>query len=129
MIFHQPHNSLTNYNHNASFYTDTIWEHHFHKNLELIYVINGSVNCIVNNIPYSLVQGDFGLCLPYDIHSYIPENNSLYWVLVFSDDFVHFFSKQITGKIGDGFRFRLRETVKNYLEEQLINSKNINNHR
>jgi len=122
MIFHQPTNSLSNYNYNFYFYTDQIWDFHFHKNLELIYVINGAVNCTVNNVPYRLTASDFGLCLPYDIHRYAPEKNTLYWVLVFSEDFVRSFSKQISGKTGDGFRFRCDTEDENYIKRHLINN-------
>ena len=61
MIFHQAHNSLTNYNYNAYFYTDRLWDFHFHKNLELICVLEGNVKCIINNTEYCLSDGEFGL--------------------------------------------------------------------
>ena len=62
MIFHQSHNSKSSYNYNAFFYTNEIWDFHFHKNLELIYVEKGSVECTVNNTVYTLNPDDFGLC-------------------------------------------------------------------
>ena len=88
MLFHQPHNSMGNYNYNARFYKNEIWQHHFHKNLELIYVLSGQVGCEVNNKRYTLSKGDFGLCLPYDVHAYKPSENTEYYVLVFSADYV-----------------------------------------
>lgn len=120
MIFHQPHNSMTNHRFNAVFYTDTVWDFHFHKNLELICVLEGSVNCTVNNRTYILEKGDAGLCLPYDIHKYVPEKDTRYWVLVFSEDFVHIFANQIAGKTGDGFAFRLSGPVESYIRAKLI---------
>ena len=122
MIFHQPGNSLTNFNYNVAFYTDTVWEHHVHRNLELISVIRGAVRCTVNNVDYRLTAGDFGLCLPCDIHRYEPEENSEYWVIVFSEDFVHQFSKIISGKMGDGFLFKPSDIVKEYVDTRLINN-------
>lgn len=123
MIFHQPFNSLSNYNYNVAFYTDKSWDFHFHKNLELIYVLKGAVNCTVNNVPYCLTSGDFGLCLPCEIHRYVPERDTLYWVLVFSEDFVRSFSKYISGKIGDGFCFRCAIEDENYIKQHLIDNK------
>ncbi len=120
MIFHQNHNSNSNYNYNTAFYTDTIWENHFHKNLELIYITKGSLNCTLNNVPYRMTAGDFGLCLPYDIHSYVPDAESEYWVLVFSGDFVHSFSKEIAGKVGDKCIFDVSKPVEAFVKEQLI---------
>lgn len=120
MIFHQASNSSSNYNFNTRFYTDTIWESHFHKNLELIYVIKGTLNCTINNVPYKMTAGDFGLCLPYDIHSYVPDAGCEYWILVFSEDFVHSFSKEISGKTADRCIFKVSDTVKAYIIKQLI---------
>lgn len=90
--------------------------------MELIYVIEGTVNCNVNNNSYQLNKGDFGLCLPYNIHRYVPEDNTLYWVIVFSEEYVRYFAKQIADKTGDGFQFRCKEPVERYINEQLINN-------
>ncbi|MBO4979794.1 MAG: helix-turn-helix transcriptional regulator [Clostridia bacterium] len=122
MIFHQPFNSQTNYNFNAVFYTDEIWNYHFHRNLELIWVLSGSVRCTVNNTAYLLGEGDFGLCLPYDVHKYEPSPHTQYWVLVFSEDFVRSFANQIGGKTGEGFRFRCHHTIKAYVTERLLHN-------
>lgn len=122
MIFHQPFNSLSNFSFNTAFYTSEIWEHHFHKNPEIIYVLEGAVDCTINNKNYRLGANDFGLCLPYDIHQYMPEENSRYWVLVFSEDFVSYFSRQIKGKSADGFSFNLKEPAISYIKSQLINN-------
>ena len=122
MIFHQSSNSLSNYNFNAHFYTDQIWNPHFHRNLELIYVVKGSIKCTVNNKERTLNAGEFGLCLPYDIHRIEPNEFSLYWVLVFSEDFVRYFSKEILNKSGSDFVFRLDESTLTYIKDKLINN-------
>lgn len=124
MLFHQPHNSMGNYNYNARFYKNEIWQHHFHKNLELIYVLSGQVDCEVNNKRYTLSKGDFGLCLPYDVHAYKPSENTEYYVLVFSADYVRLFEKQIKGKSADGFVFSPSEEVEKFLNSRLIFNKN-----
>lgn len=122
MIFHQLSNSKANYNSNAVFYTKEVWDPHFHKNLELIYVINGSVKCTVNDVGYVLNSGDFGLCLPYDIHQYEPLDNTNYWVLVFSEEYVRYFSKLIKGKSGAGFVFNLDKTTLHFFTDRIINN-------
>lgn len=123
MIFHQPHNSMSNFNHNAFFYTYEKWDYHFHKNPELIYVLKGSVECVVNKRTQILNEGDFGLCLSYDLHSYTPKEETRYWVMVFSEDYVRRFIKQISGKIGNGFKFNCNKNVKEFVLNELI-SKN-----
>lgn len=120
MIFHQPHNSLNN-NYNANFYKTEIWKQHFHKSLELVYVIKGSLNCEINGTKITLEHNDFGLCLPYDIHAYNPQNDTLYWVCVFSEDYVHNFAKTVRDKTGD-FKFNCNEYVTKFVNEALINN-------
>lgn len=114
---------MGNYNYNARIYTDEIWQQHFHKNLELIYVLSGSVRCEVNNRAYNLSSGDFGLCLPYDVHAYMPGKDAKYYVLVFSADYVRLFEKQIKGKSADGFSFVPDEAVKNLVDGRLVSDK------
>lgn len=120
MIFHQPHNSLNN-NFNAALYTTEIWNPHFHKSLELVYVINGNLNCYSNGNEYLLKQGDFGLCFPYDIHAYEPQKDTSYWVCVFSEDYVHDFYKIIKEKTGY-FKFNCNRSVTRFITESLINN-------
>lgn len=120
MLFHQPHNSKSSYNYNAFFYKTEIWDFHFHKNLELIYVVKGTVKCIINNTEYILNAGDYGLCMPYDIHSYIPQTDTLYWVGVFSEDYVRLFANYIRGKSAEGFVFKCPESTNQLLKDVLI---------
>lgn len=122
MIFHQPHNSGGHYNYNAYFYEKEIWEPHFHKNYELIYVVKGDVDCTVNNLPFSLHKGDFGLCLPYAVHSIQPKSGAKYWVMVFSEDFIHTFGKQTSRKKASSFTFTCDDSVKEFLLHNLIYS-------
>lgn len=120
MIFHQPTNSLSN-NFNARFYKTEIWKQHFHKSFELVYVISGNLLCYLNGEERILVSGDFGLCFPYDIHAYEPQENTKYWVCVFSEDYVHDFYKLIKDKTG-GFVFRCSPSVTRFITENLINN-------
>ena len=123
MIFHQPENSVTGNNFNIVIH-DVKFDFHFHKNMELIYIVKGTVDCIVNNKKETLSEGDFGLCLPNEIHSYIPSCGSSYWVCVFSEDFVRTFIPHIKDKTGDSFRFECENTVRTYVEEKLIKQEN-----
>ncbi len=122
MIYHQLSNSKANYNSNARFYTKEVWEYHFHKNLELIYVIEGTVKCTINDTVYELHGGDLGLCLPYDFHQYVPEDNTKYWVLVFSEEYVRYFAKLIKGKIATKFIFNLDNTTLQFFKDRIVYS-------
>ncbi len=121
MILHQTSNSKSSDNFNAFFYTDQKWDFHFHKNFELVYVLSGNVDCTVNGKTYTLSSGDMGLCLSYDVHSYTPQNDALYWVCVFSEEYVKTFAKQVSNKQASSFVFRCREEVLQYLKALLIN--------
>lgn len=122
MIFHQPHNSLS-HNFNAVLYQHEVWNAHFHKSFELVYVIDGSLLCYSNGEEYFLKSGDFGICLPYDIHSYEPQGDTHYWVCVFSEDYVHDFYKMIKNKTGS-FAFNCSQSVTEFVNKNLINNKN-----
>ncbi len=124
MIFHQTHNSGGRYNYNAFFYEKEVWEPHFHKNYELIYVVKGNIECTVNNSSFSLKEGDFGLCLPYAVHSIQPQSNTKYWVMVFSEDFIHTFGKQTSQKKAATIAFTCDPSVKEFLLHNLIYSQN-----
>lgn len=123
MIFHQPQNSRGNYNCNMYFYEKEIFQPHFHKNFELIYVVEGSICCKVNRSAFTLKKEEFGLCLPNDIHAIYPYEGSKYWVMVFSEDFVHTFAKQVKGKKAQGFPFSCDDSVKEFLLNNLIFAK------
>lgn len=125
MIKHQVGNSRSNYNYNTYFYTDKIWDYHFHKNFELIYVIKGSITCTIDNVKHTLNCGEFGLCLPYEIHSIHPKKDTVYWILIFSEEYIHYFSKRFSGKKSKGFAFKCKEHINEYLEKQLIGNDNI----
>lgn len=120
MFFHQPSNSLSANNYNACFYRNEKWDFHFHKNFEIIYVIEGSVTCTVNSSTQKLSPGDFGLCLSNDIHSYEPCENALYWVCVFSADYVRTFSKQVMNKDSRSFKFKCSSSVECFIKDNLI---------
>lgn len=122
MIYHQPHNSLSN-NYNANFYKTEIWKPHFHKSFEFVLVISGALKCCVGGEEYLLKKGKSGLCLPYDVHSYEPYPETEYWVCVFSEDYVHDFFKMTNGKTGS-FKFECSPAVLSFLTGSLISGKN-----
>jgi AraC-like DNA-binding protein len=122
-IFHQPHNSQSNYNYNIFIYDNVNYTHHFHKNYEIAYVLSGKALYSVNGRLQTLNEGDFALCLSNEIHSVKSLENSRVWIGVFSEDFVHEFKKRIDGKAGVDFKFRCSESANSFLLDNLINNK------
>ena len=43
MILYQESNSQSNYNYNIVIYDNVEWQLHFHKNFEIVYVMDGEV--------------------------------------------------------------------------------------
>ena len=124
MIFH--HHALstakrffsTRIQHNAS------WSSHFHKNLELQYVIRGELECTVNGRTDILREGDFALCLSNEVHEGRSLSDSLLFVCIFSEDCVRSFTSFVEGKEGDEVSVYDLEgkcvtqfTIRNYLRK------------
>lgn len=120
MIIHQAHNSLTNHNYNAFIYKDCEWFYHFHKNYELIYVLEGEVELTLNGEKTIVCQEEFALILPNDFHAYHTANSSMVWIGVFSADFVQEFDKQIENKCANTAVFRCELGIRNFLLHYLI---------
>lgn len=119
MIIHQTHNSLGNHNYNAFFYENCEWFYHFHKNYELVCVLDGEVKLTLNSEEILLKKNDCALILPNEFHSYHTPDNSYVWIGVFSADFVGEFSKLMYNKRAKTPVFvcdpQVREFLLNYL--------------
>lgn len=120
MIFHQPDNSQYNYSYNATVYQNISWQPHFHRNFEVICVLSGAVDCMVNGKRGVLKAGEFGMCLSNEVHEYRSVGASVSWVGVFSGDFVHAFEKQTKNKTGSDFRFVCPDECFRYLSAALL---------
>ena len=96
MVYHQPHNSLGNFNYNAFVYTDVEYGQHFHSNYELIYVLEGQCDTTVDGVPVTLNRGELLLIPPFSVHSLYTEKSET-WVGVFSEDYTPSFARKQHG--------------------------------
>ena len=119
-VYHQYHNSLGNHTYNVYIYSSLNYDLHFHKNYEIIYVIEGEVLCTVNNKTKILKDGEFAFCLSNEVHSIKSKDKVKVWIGVFSEDFIHEFKKYQKGKTGVDFSFRCEEGITKYLLDNLI---------
>ena len=117
MIEHQISNSRGNHNYNAYIYQNAVFHSHFHKNYELIYVIEGKTTVPVNGQSFTLSAGELLLVPPFFVHC-IDVSDSVVWVGVFSEDYVAEFSSAHTGKLYSKFRCGEREEA--FLKEHLF---------
>ena len=80
MIFHQPRNSMGNYNYNAYLYQHIRYEPHFHRNFELLCVRQGDLSVTVNGAGQALSQGELLLIPPNAVHAFDVRGESQVWV-------------------------------------------------
>ena len=123
MIVHQEHNSLGNHNYNAFFYDNCEWFYHFHKNYELVYVLDGEVELTLNDNRILLEKKDFVLIFPNEFHSYHTPKHSHVWIGVFSADFVGEFSKLVETKRAKTPIFMCEPQIEEFLQNYLITDK------
>ena len=95
MPIHQIFNT-SNMSYNVRFFKNYTVENHFHKNFELIVVINGEIECTINKMTEILHPGDLALCL----------------------------SNEVKGKRGTSIRFNMSDAMYAYINESLIYNKN-----
>lgn len=126
MILHRPELSKVGNICNINLRHGDSWDFHFHKNLEVFYVIKGAVECTINNKTDIIREGEFSMCLPNEIHSGHSIGDTEFWVCVFSDNYVRTFVKLIKGKEGESFKFTCREDVKNYINSVFLHREECN---
>ncbi|MBR5528028.1 MAG: helix-turn-helix transcriptional regulator [Clostridia bacterium] len=117
-MFHQPDNSVGNYNYNTRIYSGITWDSHFHGNFELIYSISGTTKVCVNDKDNILECGEALLIFPYTTHSISVDKNSKNWIGVFSDDHIPYFAEK--NKNIRYSKFRFDEHVESLLKNALF---------
>lgn len=119
MIVYQTENSSKPYNCDVTYYDDFSYIAHLHKDLELVYVVEGAVDMTVENRSSRLTSGDFALILPSQIHRYETAVHSKAIVAVFAEDYVPEFQKAIKKKTAEENRFRMEDGDRELLLRKL----------
>jgi AraC-like DNA-binding protein len=120
MIFHQPSNSGGAFAYNRFWYTNRRFRPHFHRNFEVIYVGQGSLHITVGQRQRTVQPGQFALVLPNEVHAFTPDEDTSYWVGVFSADFLQAFASSAEGKEGSDFVFACEESAKQFVRAHLM---------
>ena len=113
---------MGNHAYNVYIYNEVDYGLHFHKNHEVIYVIEGEATCTVGGKTKLLRTGDFAFCLSNEVHA-IQASGGALWIGVFSEDFIHEFKKHRGGRVGSDFSFRCKEETLKFLLANLIKEK------
>lgn len=122
MIFHQPGNSRGNFHYNTSCYSGKEYAPHFHKNMELILVLAGSMEVTVNGVCSHITYGQAALILSNQIHAFHVPEGAKAWVAVFSEEYVPLFAAQLKGKQGKTCVFSPGPSVTALLKEHMLES-------
>ncbi len=68
-----------------------IWNYtftpHLHNQIEVVYVVRGSCTMSIDNVIYEVMQGNFIVILPYQIHSFYQAHDCEMIVQVFEPEF------------------------------------------
>lgn len=117
-MFHQPDNTVGNYNYNSRIYSATGWDAHFHGNYEIIYSLKGITEICINGVPDVLYEGEMILISPYTVHSLYVGEASENWVGVFSED--HIISFSSINKFKRFSKFKCSSSVDEFLNKALF---------
>lgn len=101
MILYQLNNSSNEYNNDIKIYNDLFYVTHLHRDFELVYMLEGSANAVVEDKKYTLNKGQMLMVLSNQIHSYSSERKNRALVHVFSADNVPSFARAVRDKNAD----------------------------
>ena len=90
---------------------------HMHYCYELILVDEGEMIVTVNDVEYTLREGDAVMVFPSQIHSMETPHKSSHTLFIFSPDLVSAFTKMIGGKIPVDHRFVLSPVCRAMADE------------
>lgn len=86
MILHQTINSIGVKIYNGYWYKGYSWQNHLHKSFEFIFVEKGFLKVSVNKEEYIAAANSAVIVFPYEVHSITAEEDTVYFVAVFSMD-------------------------------------------
>ena len=120
MYIHDTRSSTGGNSYEAFLFQNLTLKPQFHRNYEVMYVFEGSVNLTVDGRNTVVEAGDFALFLSNEVHEMVPIGFSKCWFGVFSDDFVPEFHKAVTGKTASDCRFHCDDNLMPFLQDNLL---------
>lgn len=125
MLVHQTSNSMAGRDYHSARFTNKALELHFHRNYEILYVIEGCTELTVGNRSEFLETGDFAMILSNEPHQFHPIGSSRQIILSFSSDFVPDFDKAVKNKTGNTSRFHCDGLILDFLKEHVLFSEHL----
>lgn len=121
MIFYQASNSRSCEHHDINLFTDFVFLSHMHRDLEIIYLLEGEIDLQVEMQTWRLHAGQTALIFTNQIHAYSNPASCKMLVHVFSPDTVRSFTREIGTKVGTTPIFECDQAIKDYYYECCVN--------
>lgn len=120
MIAHHSEDSYGVRNYHTVRYRDRDFDSHFHRNNEILFIVEGQVELTVNGRTDLLDQEDFAMILSNQVHEIHSLGKTLILICSFSNDFVPEFANAVNNKTGNTAKFRCDETTLTFLKEHVL---------
>ena len=120
MIFYQRDNSKSGVNNDIRIFDNFHFMTHMHRDLELLFVLDGEIELTVENTVYIVKSGDMALVFSNQIHAYASPTPSKVLIHVFSPDNVRSFIRAIGDRVGVTPVFHCDEIIRTYYYHCLI---------
>jgi AraC-like DNA-binding protein len=93
---------------------------HFHKNPELIYVLEGELEMTVDDLTETARAGEFGVILSGQVHAFKNSDPARIWRCQFSAGYLPWFMELMEGKRGDSAKFTCDGETMAYFRGRLL---------
>lgn len=92
---------------------------HFHKNYEILSVVQGSCTCRIGDKIYQMGEGDFVLLFPFQIHACAVEANSVVRQVILHDQLIWSLASSLSGKLPQKASFQPSKAQKDFFLTEL----------
>ena len=119
-MYHQHYNSFGDMMVGLKLWNESFHPNHFHRSLEIVYVLEGEVDATVDGKPLVLKKDDFLMVFPLSVHSLtIGKDNSVY-IMIVTEPYIKSFFNLIANKAPSSPVFRCSEITCNYIRKHLV---------
>lgn len=120
MFFYQIMNSKIGINNDIRIFKNFNFMPHIHRDLELLYVLDGEIDVTIENTTYHAKKNQMALIFSNQIHSFSSPNDSRVLIHVFSPDNLRSFIQSLNGRVGKNPIFTCDESVRDFYYKCLI---------
>lgn len=120
MIAHHSKDSYGVHNYHTARFRDRDFNSHFHRNNEILFIMEGQVELTVNGKTELLDQEDFAMILSNQVHEIHSLGKTLILICSFGNDFVPEFANTVKNKTGNTAKFRCDKSTLVFLKEHVL---------